>query len=111
MPYVLLFMPLVIPSFSFNVYPLAAVSVTEVECVREGCQSEALRQLAGSVPETQCFTVVFRGKRKSLDLRCPTEEEAQGWVRGIRTIKDKVSNMSQKEKLDQYPLVGLRPMK
>nr|XP_023691311.1 1-phosphatidylinositol 4,5-bisphosphate phosphodiesterase delta-3-A-like isoform X2 [Paramormyrops kingsleyae] len=77
-------------------------SVTEVECVREGCQSEALRRLAGSVPEAQCFTVVFRGKRKSLDLRCPTEEEAQGWVRGIRTIKDKVSNMSQKEKLDHW---------
>ncbi|XP_048859089.1 1-phosphatidylinositol 4,5-bisphosphate phosphodiesterase delta-3-A isoform X2 [Brienomyrus brachyistius] len=77
-------------------------SVTEVECVREGCQSEALRRLSGSVPEAQCFTVVFRGKRKSLDLRCPTEEEAQGWVRGIRTIKDKVSNMSQKEKLDHW---------
>ncbi|KAK6311540.1 hypothetical protein J4Q44_G00172040 [Coregonus suidteri] len=79
-------------------------SVTEVECVREGCQSEALRRLSGSVPENQCFTVVFRGARKSLDLLCPCEEEARHWVRGIRTLKERVANMTQKEKLDQYPL-------
>lgn len=79
------------------------VAVTEVECVREGCQSEALRRLSGSVPENQCFTVVFRGARKSLDLLCPCEDEAQRWVRGLRALKEHVANMSQKEKLDQYP--------
>ncbi|XP_036408122.1 1-phosphatidylinositol 4,5-bisphosphate phosphodiesterase delta-3-A-like [Megalops cyprinoides] len=77
-------------------------SVAEVECVREGCQSEALRGLAGSVPEGQCFTVVFRGARKSLDLCCPSEDEASCWVRGIRTLKERVANMSQKEKLDHW---------
>ncbi|CAL8274392.1 unnamed protein product [Lota lota] len=80
-------------------------AVTEVECVREGCQSEALRSLAGSVPDSHCFTVVFRGPRKSLDLLCPCEGEAQSWVRGIRTLKERVANMSQKEKLDQYPTI------
>uniref|UniRef100_A0A671W2I9 Phosphoinositide phospholipase C n=1 Tax=Sparus aurata TaxID=8175 RepID=A0A671W2I9_SPAAU len=78
-------------------------AVTEVECVREGCQSEALRRLSGSVKENQCFTVVFRGARKSLDLLCPCEDEAQRWVRGLRALKDYVANMTQKEKLDQYP--------
>uniref|UniRef100_A0A674ACS5 Phosphoinositide phospholipase C n=1 Tax=Salmo trutta TaxID=8032 RepID=A0A674ACS5_SALTR len=58
-------------------------SVTEVECVREGCQSEALRRLSGSVPENQCFTVVFRGARKSLDLLCSCEEEARRWRFGM----------------------------
>uniref|UniRef100_A0A8C8HNX6 Phosphoinositide phospholipase C n=1 Tax=Oncorhynchus tshawytscha TaxID=74940 RepID=A0A8C8HNX6_ONCTS len=85
-------------------------SVTEVECVREGCQSEALRRLSGSVPENQCFTVVFRGARKSLDLLCPCEEEARHWVRGIRTLKERVANMTQKEKLDQYPLPPRGPL-
>lgn len=79
------------------------VAVTEVECVREGCKSEALRRLSGSMQENQCFTVVFRGARKSLDLVCPCEVEAQSWVRGLRTLKDYVANMTQKEKLDQYP--------
>uniref|UniRef100_A0A673ILT3 Phosphoinositide phospholipase C n=1 Tax=Sinocyclocheilus rhinocerous TaxID=307959 RepID=A0A673ILT3_9TELE len=70
--------------------------VTEVECVREGCQSECLRRMAGLVPETHCFTVVFRGGRKSLDLCCSTQDEAERWVRGLRTLKDRVSNMTRK---------------
>ncbi|XP_056258211.1 1-phosphatidylinositol 4,5-bisphosphate phosphodiesterase delta-3-A [Seriola aureovittata] len=77
-------------------------AVTEVECVREGCQSEALRRLSGSVPDNRCFTVVFRGARKSLDLMCPCEVEAQRWVRGLRTLKERVANMTQKEKLDHW---------
>uniref|UniRef100_A0A7N6ADF1 Phosphoinositide phospholipase C n=1 Tax=Anabas testudineus TaxID=64144 RepID=A0A7N6ADF1_ANATE len=66
-------------------------AVTEVECVREGCQSEALRPLSGSVPENQCFTVIFKGTRKSLDLLCHCKDEALSWVRGLRTLKERVS--------------------
>jgi hypothetical protein len=44
---------------------------------------------------------------KSLDLLCPCEGEAQSWVRGIRTLKERVGNMSQKEKLDQYPFMSV----
>ncbi|XP_076851826.1 1-phosphatidylinositol 4,5-bisphosphate phosphodiesterase delta-3-A isoform X2 [Brachyhypopomus gauderio] len=77
-------------------------SVTEVECVRVGCQSECLRRLVHSVPEEHCFTLVFRDGRKSLDLCCSSQEEAQCWVRGIRTLKDRIANMSQKEKLDHW---------
>ncbi|KAK2815469.1 hypothetical protein Q5P01_025936 [Channa striata] len=78
-------------------------SVMDVECVREGCQSETLRQMAGSVPENSCLTVVFKGPRKSLDLVCHSQQEAQNWSRGIRKLQERVDNMTQKEKLDQYP--------
>ncbi|TMS14683.1 1-phosphatidylinositol 4,5-bisphosphate phosphodiesterase delta-3-A [Larimichthys crocea] len=77
-------------------------AVTEVECVREGCKSEALKCLSGTAQDNQCFTVVFRGSRKSLDLLCPCEEEARRWVRGLRTLKEHVANMTQKEKLDHW---------
>nr|XP_046233650.1 1-phosphatidylinositol 4,5-bisphosphate phosphodiesterase delta-3-A-like [Scatophagus argus] len=77
-------------------------SVMEVECVREGCQSEILRQMVGSVPEDRCLTVVFKGPRKSLDLLCQSQEEAQHWIRGIRTLQERVDNMTQKEKLDHW---------
>ncbi|XP_034425517.1 1-phosphatidylinositol 4,5-bisphosphate phosphodiesterase delta-3-A [Hippoglossus hippoglossus] len=77
-------------------------SVLEVECVREGCQSEMLRQLGGSVPEGRGLTVVFKGPRKSLDLLCQSQEEAQHWARGIRKLQGRVENMSQKDKLDHW---------
>lgn len=57
-----------------------------------------------SVPEGRCLTVVFKGPRKSLDLLCQSPEEAQNWARGIRTLQGRVENMTQKEKLDQYPV-------
>uniref|UniRef100_A0A673LJH9 Phosphoinositide phospholipase C n=1 Tax=Sinocyclocheilus rhinocerous TaxID=307959 RepID=A0A673LJH9_9TELE len=79
-------------------------SVMEVECVQEGCKSETLRNLATSLPEEQCLTIVFKGGRKSLDLQCDTKEEAKHWVRGIQTLQGRVNNMTQKEKLDKYPL-------
>ncbi|XP_072229652.1 1-phosphatidylinositol 4,5-bisphosphate phosphodiesterase delta-3-A-like [Leuresthes tenuis] len=77
-------------------------SVMEVECVREGCQSEILRRMAGSVCEGRCLTVVFKGPRKSLDLLCQSEEEAQRWVRGLQTLQERVENMTHKEKLDHW---------
>uniref|UniRef100_A0A7N6F7T2 Phosphoinositide phospholipase C n=1 Tax=Anabas testudineus TaxID=64144 RepID=A0A7N6F7T2_ANATE len=80
-------------------------SIMEVECVREGCQSELLRRMVGTVPEGSCLTVVFKGPRKSLDLLCHSDEEAQRWARGIRKLQERVENMTQKEKLDQYPKI------
>ncbi|XP_076856295.1 1-phosphatidylinositol 4,5-bisphosphate phosphodiesterase delta-3-A [Brachyhypopomus gauderio] len=77
-------------------------SVMEVECVREGCQSETLRRLAGSVPEERCMTIVFKGGRKSLDLQCSSQEEALRWARGLHTLQERVNNMSQSEKLDHW---------
>lgn len=84
---------------------LFSVSVMEVECVLEGCQSEIFRQMAGSVPEGHSLTVVFKGPRKSLDLLCQNQEEAQCWARGIQTLQEHVENMTQKEKLNQYPFL------
>ncbi|XP_047211956.1 1-phosphatidylinositol 4,5-bisphosphate phosphodiesterase delta-3-A-like [Girardinichthys multiradiatus] len=77
-------------------------AVTEVDCVREGCQSDALKRLSGTVPDDQCFTVIFKGSKKSLDLMCPSAEEAQRWVRGLRFLKERVTCMTQKEKLDHW---------
>ncbi|XP_030592187.1 1-phosphatidylinositol 4,5-bisphosphate phosphodiesterase delta-3-A [Archocentrus centrarchus] len=77
-------------------------AVTEVECVCEGYQSEALRRLSGTVPENQCFTMVFKGGRKSLYIKCRSAEEAQHWVRGLRKLKEQAANMTQKEKLDHW---------
>uniref|UniRef100_A0A8C8VKE1 Phosphoinositide phospholipase C n=1 Tax=Pelusios castaneus TaxID=367368 RepID=A0A8C8VKE1_9SAUR len=82
-------------------------SILHIEGVREGYQSEGLRKYGGAYPEKQCLTIVFRGRRKNLDLAARSEEEAQRWVRGLNKLMAKVEAMSQREKLDQYPF--LRP--
>ncbi|NXI50376.1 PLCD3 phosphodiesterase, partial [Chloroceryle aenea] len=78
-------------------------SVLHVEGVREGHQSEGLRKYGAAFPERHCFTVVFKGKRKNLDLAARGEEDACHWVRGLTKLTGRLQAMSQPEKLEQYP--------
>lgn len=75
-----------------------------IEGVRQGHQSEGLRKYGGSFPERHCFTIVFKGKRKNLDLAARGEEDAQHWVQGLTKLMARLQAMNQREKLDQYPL-------
>lgn len=84
-----------------------AVSVTHIEGVREGHQSEGLRKHGAAFPAGLCFTLVFRGKRKNLDLVARGEEDARHWVQGLTKLMGQLQAMSQWEKLDQYPLSAL----
>ncbi|XP_060112149.1 1-phosphatidylinositol 4,5-bisphosphate phosphodiesterase delta-3 [Heteronotia binoei] len=77
-------------------------SILHIESVREGYQSEGLRKYGSSFPEPQCFTIVFRGKRKNLDLAAHTAEEAQRWVRGLTKLMARAEAMSQREKLEHW---------
>ncbi|XP_061912462.1 1-phosphatidylinositol 4,5-bisphosphate phosphodiesterase delta-3-A-like [Entelurus aequoreus] len=93
---------------SFKIFRRAreqqSFSISEVECVREGCHSETLQRMLRAIPENRCLTVVFKGPRRNLDLLCQNQKEALHWAQGIRTLKERSENMSQKEKLDHWIL-------
>ncbi|XP_071072225.1 1-phosphatidylinositol 4,5-bisphosphate phosphodiesterase delta-4 isoform X2 [Dasypus novemcinctus] len=76
-------------------------SISDVEMVREGHESEMLRSLAEEFPLEQGFTVVFHGRRSNLDLVANSAEEAQIWMRGLQLLVDAVTSMDQQERLDQ----------
>ncbi|NWJ04246.1 PLCD3 phosphodiesterase, partial [Crypturellus undulatus] len=78
-------------------------SVMHIEGVRPGRQSEGLRKFGGSFPEGHCFTIVFKGKRKNLDLAAGAAEDARHWVQGLTKLMARAAAMSQREKLEQYP--------
>ncbi|XP_030627930.1 1-phosphatidylinositol 4,5-bisphosphate phosphodiesterase delta-4 [Chanos chanos] len=80
----------------------STLSVSDVEAVREGHQSEVLLSIADEFPPERCFTLVFRGRRGNLDLVAESEEEAQIWIKGIRKLIENIENMGQREKLDQW---------
>ncbi|KAG7215689.1 hypothetical protein INR49_022044, partial [Caranx melampygus] len=77
-------------------------SVSDVEAVREGHQSEVLLSIADEFPAERCFTLVFRGRRGNLDLVAESAEEAQSWIRGMRKLIENLENMGEREKLDQW---------
>ncbi|XP_010159379.1 PREDICTED: 1-phosphatidylinositol 4,5-bisphosphate phosphodiesterase delta-3, partial [Eurypyga helias] len=77
-------------------------SVMHIEGVREGHQSEGLRKYGAAFPERHCFTLVFEGKRKNLDLAARGEEDAHHWVKGLTKLMGRLQAMSQPEKLDHW---------
>ncbi|XP_060049871.1 1-phosphatidylinositol 4,5-bisphosphate phosphodiesterase delta-4 isoform X2 [Erinaceus europaeus] len=77
-------------------------SISDVETVREGHESELLRSLAEEFPLEQGFTVVFHGRRSNLDLVAGSVAEAQVWMAGLQLLVDAVTNMDQQERLDQW---------
>ncbi|NWX98104.1 PLCD4 phosphodiesterase, partial [Nothoprocta ornata] len=64
----------------------SAFSISDVETVREGHQSEVLQSLAEEFPAERCFTIVFYGRRGNLDLIAGSAEETQCWIQGLRQL-------------------------
>uniref|UniRef100_A0A672MZT5 Phosphoinositide phospholipase C n=1 Tax=Sinocyclocheilus grahami TaxID=75366 RepID=A0A672MZT5_SINGR len=79
-----------------------SISISDVEAVREGHQSEALLNVADDFPADHCFTLVFRGRRGNLDLVADSAKEAQAWIQGIRVLMENMENMDESTKLDQW---------
>ncbi|XP_075037141.1 1-phosphatidylinositol 4,5-bisphosphate phosphodiesterase delta-4 isoform X1 [Mixophyes fleayi] len=77
-------------------------SISDIETVREGHQSEILQSIADEFEPELCFTIVFHGRRANLDLVANTPEEAQCWIQGLEKLVETVTNMDQKELLDQW---------
>ncbi|XP_077037686.1 1-phosphatidylinositol 4,5-bisphosphate phosphodiesterase delta-4 isoform X2 [Agelaius phoeniceus] len=80
----------------------SAFSISDVETVREGHQSEVLQSVAEEFPPERCFTIVFYGRRGNLDLVAGSAEEAQCWVQGLRQLIEVATTMDQREKIDQW---------
>ncbi|XP_054979152.1 1-phosphatidylinositol 4,5-bisphosphate phosphodiesterase delta-4 [Sorex araneus] len=77
-------------------------SISDVETVRPGVESELLRSLEDESALRQGFTVVFHGRRENLDLVANSVEEAHVWMEGLRLLIDFVKNMDQQERQDQW---------
>nr|pir 1-phosphatidylinositol-4,5-bisphosphate phosphodiesterase (EC 3.1.4.11) delta-2 - bovine [Bos taurus] len=77
-------------------------SISDVDTVREGHESELLRNLAEEFPLEQGFTIVFHGRRSNLDLVANSVQEAQTWMQGLQLLVGFVTNMDQQERLDQW---------
>uniref|UniRef100_A0A1A7YRZ6 Phosphoinositide phospholipase C n=1 Tax=Iconisemion striatum TaxID=60296 RepID=A0A1A7YRZ6_9TELE len=77
-------------------------SVSDLEAVREGHQSEVLLSIAEEFPAELCFTLVFHGRQGNLDLVAESQDEAQAWIQGVRKLIHKTQTMDEQERQDQW---------
>lgn len=68
-----------------------------------GRQSEGLRKNTEELVEGRCFSIMFKGSRKNLDLIASSEEEAKRWVSSLQTVISNRGNLNRLQKTEQYP--------
>ncbi|XP_035384356.1 1-phosphatidylinositol 4,5-bisphosphate phosphodiesterase delta-1b isoform X2 [Electrophorus electricus] len=88
--------------------PRQTFSVEDIECVRSGRQTEGLRKYTEEALETRAFSILFKGRRKNLDLVAASEEEAKHWVSGLQKIISNLNSLSQQQKTEHWIFNCLR---
>ncbi|XP_018122576.1 1-phosphatidylinositol 4,5-bisphosphate phosphodiesterase delta-1 isoform X1 [Xenopus laevis] len=77
-------------------------SVDDIEDVRTGHQTEEMQRFASSTPPNLCFSIVFKGERKNLNLIASDEKEAANWVSGFSKILTNSKSMNQTQKVQHW---------
>ncbi|KAJ8010958.1 hypothetical protein DPEC_G00080560 [Dallia pectoralis] len=72
-------------------------SIDDIDSVRKGRQSEGLQKYTDDKEEDRCFSIFFKGRRKTLDLIAGSVSDVQQWVSGL----EKIITNTQKLNLQQ----------
>ncbi|XP_028282564.1 1-phosphatidylinositol 4,5-bisphosphate phosphodiesterase delta-1-like isoform X2 [Parambassis ranga] len=77
-------------------------SLDDVSAVRIGRQSEGLKKNTEEHVEGRCFSIMFKGRRKNLDLIASSEEEAKQWVRSLEKLVFNLDNLNSQQKIEHW---------
>ncbi|XP_074506481.1 1-phosphatidylinositol 4,5-bisphosphate phosphodiesterase delta-1-like isoform X4 [Sebastes fasciatus] len=83
-------------------------SLDDISAVRMGRQSEGLRKYTEEQVEGRCFSIMFKGRRKNLDLIASSEEEAKQWVNSLEKMVSNMNNLSTQQKTEHWIFSCLR---
>ncbi|XP_070708678.1 1-phosphatidylinositol 4,5-bisphosphate phosphodiesterase delta-1a isoform X2 [Pempheris klunzingeri] len=83
-------------------------SIDDIDSVRKGRQSEGLNKHTDPSVEELCFSIIFKGRKKNLDLMAASEAEAKQWVRGLEKIISNMRNLSRQQKSEHWIINCMR---
>ncbi|XP_051969507.1 1-phosphatidylinositol 4,5-bisphosphate phosphodiesterase delta-1-like isoform X2 [Xyrauchen texanus] len=77
-------------------------NLEDIESVRYGRQSEGFQKYTDSSVEDRCFTIIFKNRRKNLDLIASSKEEAKQWVKSLEKVMNRMSNLTRQENSEHW---------
>ncbi|XP_053738771.1 1-phosphatidylinositol 4,5-bisphosphate phosphodiesterase delta-1-like isoform X1 [Synchiropus splendidus] len=83
-------------------------SIDDISALRLGRQSEGLKKYTEEQVDGRCFSIVFKSRRKNLDLIASSGEEAKRWVSSLQKLKSNASNLDQQQKTEHWIFNALR---
>ncbi|MCJ8745781.1 hypothetical protein PDJAM_G00134480 [Pangasius djambal] len=83
-------------------------SIDDIESVRRGRQTEGLQKYTDNTLEDYCFSIIFKGKRKNLDLMASTREDAKKWATGLEKVIINMRNLNSQQKSEHWIISCMR---
>lgn len=83
-------------------------SLDDIDSLRLGRQSEGLNKHTDPSVEEKCFSIIFKGKKKNLDLMAANSQEAKKWVNGIEKVMNNLHNLSRQKKSEHWLINCMR---
>ncbi|XP_077409858.1 1-phosphatidylinositol 4,5-bisphosphate phosphodiesterase delta-1a isoform X2 [Vanacampus margaritifer] len=83
-------------------------SVDDIDSVRNGRQSEGLNKHTEPSEDERCFSIVFKGRKKVLDLMASSQEEANQWVKSFEKVMNNMHNLSRQQKSEHWIIDCMR---
>lgn len=77
-------------------------SLDDISAVRMGRQTEGLRKNTDEQVEGRCFSIMFKGHRKNLDLIASSEAEAKQWVNSLQKVMSSINNLNSQQKTEHW---------
>ncbi|XP_057681098.1 1-phosphatidylinositol 4,5-bisphosphate phosphodiesterase delta-1a isoform X2 [Corythoichthys intestinalis] len=83
-------------------------SIDDIDSVRNGRQSEGLNKHTDPSEEDRCFSIVFKGRKKVLDLMADNQQDANQWVKGFEKIMSNMRNLSRQQQSEHWIIDCMR---
>uniref|UniRef100_A0AAX7SUG4 Phosphoinositide phospholipase C n=1 Tax=Astatotilapia calliptera TaxID=8154 RepID=A0AAX7SUG4_ASTCA len=77
-------------------------SIDDIESVRKGRHSEGLKKYTDASVEDLCFSIIFKGRKKNLDLMAESPEDVNKWVSSLEKIINNMHNLSNQKKSEHW---------
>uniref|UniRef100_A0A673CNZ3 Phosphoinositide phospholipase C n=1 Tax=Sphaeramia orbicularis TaxID=375764 RepID=A0A673CNZ3_9TELE len=77
-------------------------SIDDIDSVRKGRQSEGFLKHTDPSVEDRCFSIIFKGRKRNLDLMANQGHEAKQWVSGLEKIINNMHNLSRQQKSEHW---------
>ncbi|XP_024136123.1 1-phosphatidylinositol 4,5-bisphosphate phosphodiesterase delta-1a isoform X2 [Oryzias melastigma] len=83
-------------------------SIDDIDSIRKGRQSEGLKKYTDPSVEDKCFSIIFKGSKRNLDLMASSPEEANRWINSLEKIISTIHNLDFQQKSEDWIISCMR---
>ncbi|XP_062922559.1 1-phosphatidylinositol 4,5-bisphosphate phosphodiesterase delta-4-like [Mobula hypostoma] len=88
--------------WNLNSYGVDEVLIDNIQELKPGHQSEVKQWCTKEMPTSISFTIVFKGRKKNVDLVAVNATEACLWIYVFTKFKKRDCSINKRVRLDQY---------